>query len=219
MGALHHFEGKDGREMPLYLVNQTGNVRVPNADLVVEPRTKQQYHSFIEGQAQNAPSMLLINPFLLGVNSIPEDELAIHSSRSHELQFGHGDHAGDQHIDFFFTLILISTSGLGQHFFQISLEVPHADASTLLPTVEYLIDGIPGEAVDFSGEVMLEGFFLVVGLCGQHDAILSVFPPSDIPVTGRYEQELIFFIRQVEHVQHSYTSWQHQIFLSNRHLP
>lgn len=54
--------------------------------------------------------MLLINPFFLGVDGIPEYKFTIHAPRSHELKFRHGDHARDEKVSlllasfFFFAL-------------------------------------------------------------------------------------------------------------------
>ena len=36
MAVLYYLEGKDGRQVPFDLVDQGLNVRVPDADLVVE---------------------------------------------------------------------------------------------------------------------------------------------------------------------------------------
>ncbi len=64
--------------MALYLMNETWNVRIPDADFVVKSSTEQQDHSLIKSQAQNPSIMLLVNPFLLGVNCVPKNELSVH---------------------------------------------------------------------------------------------------------------------------------------------
>jgi hypothetical protein len=119
----------------LYFVNQSGDVGIPDANFMVESCAEQQYHSLVEGQTQYSSRVLFINPFFLRINRVPEDQLAVHSSRSHELQLGHSDHAGNQHVYLLFTFIFFAASGLGQNFLEVCFEVPHADSSTFLPAV------------------------------------------------------------------------------------
>lgn len=49
MAVLNHSKGIDWRKMALDFVDEGWNVRVPNADLMVETSTKEQYHGLIEG--------------------------------------------------------------------------------------------------------------------------------------------------------------------------
>ena len=80
MTCLHHSQGMNRGQVSLNFVNERRNVRVPDADFVVEPCTKEKDHGLVEGYAEDSSRMLTIGPFLLGVDGVPEEQLAVHSS-------------------------------------------------------------------------------------------------------------------------------------------
>ena len=64
--------------MTFYLVDETWNVRIPNADFVIKSCTEQQNHSLVKGQTQNPSVVFLVNPFFLGVDCVPKNEFTVH---------------------------------------------------------------------------------------------------------------------------------------------
>lgn len=147
--------------------------------------------------------MFFVNPFFLRIDGVPEDQFSVHPSWSHELQFWHCNHTCYEQISFFFSSIFFFPFREG--FLEVCFEIPHIDASIFLPTIKNFIDGVPGQRVDLCTKMMFEGFFLVVWLSSHDDAILSVFPSPDVSITRGNQQQFIFFIRQIEHIEDSYT--------------
>lgn len=137
VGGLDNSQGENGREVDLNFVDDGLNVRVPDADFVVEARAEQQNHALVEGQRHNPPSVLLVSPLLLVVNSVPQDQLAIHPAPCHKLQLGHGNHTRDHLINLPLMSLLILQTGLAllQHLLQVRLQVPHVNVAALLPAV------------------------------------------------------------------------------------
>lgn len=206
--------------MALDAVDQGRDIRVPDADLVVEAGREQQDHGLIEGQCQDAPRVLAVGPLLLVVDGVPEDELAVHSARRHELQFGHGDHTGNHEVDLLLVELLLAGGALHlvQGFLQVGLQVPHVDVAVLLAAVQHLVDLVPGHAVDFGGKVVLEWLLLVIGLIGQVEAVLAVFPASHIAITGRHQQNLVLLLDKVDHIQDPDLCGDDQVFLADGDL-
>lgn len=129
--------------------------------------------------------MLVINPFLFAINGVPKNEFAIHPATGHELQFGHGDHTGDKEVDLFFWrfVLLALLTILRESSFEISFKIPHEDVSIFLPTVEHFINMIPSQTVNLARKVVLKHLLFVIRLRRKDKTILTVFPPTHIPIT------------------------------------
>ena len=86
--------------------------------------------------------MFLVDPFLFRIDSIPKYKFTVHSSRSHELQFWHGDHTCDEKIGFLFAILVIFP--FSQCFLKVSFKVPHRNRTIFLSAIEDFVYGIPG---------------------------------------------------------------------------
>lgn len=83
------------------------------------------------------------------VDSVPEYDLGVHRGSGYKLQLGHRDYLGDYQ-----SMQVVSRSL--KHFLGIGFEVPHHHSPVVEAAVEDLIDGIPGQAVDFLAEMVLD---------------------------------------------------------------
>lgn len=173
---------------------------------MVKSCTEEEYVALVEGQGKNAPGMFPIEPLLLVVDGIPENQLAIHPPAGHELQLWHRDHSCDHHVDFLLAdLLLVRTRGVfTKGLLEIGLEVPHVNVAILLSAIEDFIDVVPGQTVNLGVEVVLKDLLFIVRLGCQHESILYVLPSSHESITRRHEQTLVFVVSQVKDVEHSY---------------
>ncbi len=137
VGGLDNSQGENGREVDLNFVDDGLNVRVPDADFVIEACTEQQNHALVEGQRHNPTCVFLVSPLLLVVDGVPQDQLAIHPPPSHKLQLRHGDHTRNHLINLLLISLLILQTGLAllQRLLQVRLQVPHVNVAAFLPTV------------------------------------------------------------------------------------
>lgn len=71
VGALDYPKRVDRAGVRLDFVDYVRDVRVPDADSMVETTRKQKYKRLIKSQSHNTPCMLFINPFLPIINGIP----------------------------------------------------------------------------------------------------------------------------------------------------
>ncbi len=81
--------------------------------------------------------MFFVNPLFLVVDRVPENELSVHPSTRHELQFRHRDHASDHFIYFFLIrlFVLLARLALFQSLLKVSLQVPHENVAAFLAAV------------------------------------------------------------------------------------
>jgi hypothetical protein len=61
--------------------------------------------------------MLFIDPFLFIINGVPQNQLSIHPSTGHKLEFGHGNHGGNHVINLLFGTIVLIVGSLWKHVF------------------------------------------------------------------------------------------------------
>ncbi len=219
IGALQEVHTEDGRGVGLYLVDQRGDIRIPDTDLVVEPAREKHDQGLVVGQGQDALRVFRVNVLLVVVDGLPEDDLAVHAGRRHELQLGHGDESHDNALVPLLDGAVVLVAGVallgGQLLLGVGLEVPHADAAVLEPAEKYLVEVVPGHGEHLAKKLLFELLLLVVGLAGQLVAALDLLPAADVPVRGRGQQQAVFLLLEEDDVQQARGGGNHVLLLDD----
>ena len=99
--------------------------------------------------------MLTVHPLLVVFYGVPQNQLSIHATRSHELQLRHRYHT--RHIlvmalhanlggllhQVFSLFLVVVTKGSTQWSLLVGLKAPHCNSTIVIAAVEHLVERIP----------------------------------------------------------------------------